>query len=107
MTYAFHSYGYEGINSLITEMHPLSLGPNTYASIILPVILILIVIYARHPLPLHWVLLFAGTSLMAFLAIRSIFLFLIAGLFPLASILHGLSLRKKQRNQLPGNGHGL
>lgn len=97
MTYAFHSYGYEGINSLITEMHPLSLGPNTYASIILPIILILIVIYARHPLPLHWVLLFAGTSLMAFLAIRSIFLFLIAGLFPLASILHGLSFEKKAK----------
>lgn len=97
MTYAFHSYGYEGINSLVTEMHPLSIGPNSYASVILPIILILIVIYARNPLPLHWVLLFAGTSLMAFLAIRSIFLFLIAGLFPLASILHGFSFKKKEK----------
>lgn len=97
MTYAFHSYGYEGINSLVTEMHPLSIGPNSYASVILPIILILIVIYARNPLPLHCVLLFAGTSLMAFLAIRSIFLFLIAGLFPLASILHGFSFKKKEK----------
>lgn len=103
MTYAFHSYGYEGINSLVTEMHPLSLGPNAYASIILPVILILIVLYARHPLPLHWVLLFAGTVLMSFLAIRSIFLFLIAGLFPLASILHGLSFEKKEKKPTTWN----
>lgn len=97
VTYAFHSYGYEGINSLVTEMHPLSLGPNTYASLILPIILILIVIYARNPLPLHCALLFAGTALMSFLAIRSIFLFLIAGLFPLASILHGFSFKKKEK----------
>ena len=76
-------------------MHPLSLGPNTYASIILPIILILIVIYARNPVPLHWVLLFAGTSLMAFLAIRSIFLFLIAGIFPLSFILHKVSFKRK------------
>lgn len=34
---------------------------------------------------------------MAFLAIRSIFLFLIAGLFPLASILHGFSFKKKRK----------
>lgn len=97
MTYAFHSYGYEGINSLVTEMHPLSIGPNSYASIILPIILILIVIYARNPLPLHWILLFAGTSFMSFLAIRSIFLFLIAGIFPLAYILHLHSFRRKSQ----------
>lgn len=97
MTYAFHSYGYSEINSLVIEMHPLSLGPNTYASIILPIILILIVIYARNPLPLHWVLLFAGTSLMAFLAIRSIFLFLIASIFPLAYILHHHSFKRNSQ----------
>lgn len=97
ITYAFHSYGYSEINSLVIEMHPLSLGPNTYASIILPIILILIVIYARNPLPLHWVLLFAGTSLMAFLAIRSIFLFLIASIFPLAYILHHHSFKRNSQ----------
>lgn len=96
MTYAFHSYGYEEINSLITEMRPLSLGSNSYASIILSIILMLTVIYARNPLPLHWILLFAGTAFMAFLAIRSIFLFLIAGLFPLAFILHRSSLKKTE-----------
>lgn len=97
MTYAFHSYGYEEINSLITEMQPLSLGSNSYASIILAIILMLTVIYARNPLPLHWILLFAGTAFMALLAIRSIFLFLIAGLFPLAYILHLHSFRRKSQ----------
>lgn len=96
MTYAFHSYGYEQINSLITEMRPLSLGSNSYSSIILSIILILTVIYARNPLPLHWILLFAGTAFMAFLAVRSIFLFLIAGLFPLAFILHRSSFKKAE-----------
>jgi hypothetical protein len=96
MTYAFHSYGYEEINSLITEMRPLSLGSNSYASIILSIILMLTVIYARNPLPLHWILLFAGTAFMALLAIRSIFLFLIAGLFPLAFILHRFSFKKTE-----------
>lgn len=94
MTYAFHSYGYEEINALITEMRPLSLGSNSYSSIILSIILILTVIYARNPLPLHWILLFAGTAFMAFLAVRSVFLFLIAGLFPLAFILHRSSFKK-------------
>jgi len=96
MTYAFHSYGYEEINALITEMRPLSLGSNSYSSIILSIILILTVIYARNPLPLHWILLFAGTAFMALLAIRSIFLFLIAGLFPLAFILHRSSFKKAE-----------
>lgn len=96
MTYAFHSYGYEEINALITEMRPLSLGSNSYSSIILSIILILTVIYARNPLPLHWILLFAGTAFMALLAIRSIFLFLIVGLFPLAFILHRSSFKKSK-----------
>ena len=96
MTYAFHSYGYEEINALITEMRPLSLGSNSYSSIILSIILILTVIYARNPLPLHWILLFAGTAFMAFLAVRSVFLFLIAGLFPLAFILHRSSFKKAE-----------
>lgn len=96
MTYAFHSYGYEEINALITERRPLSLGSNSYSSIILSIILILTVIYARNPLPLHWILLFAGTAFMAFLAVRSVFLFLIAGLFPLAFILHRSSFKKAE-----------
>lgn len=96
MTYAFHSYGYEEINALITEMRPLSLGSNSYSSIILSIILILTVIYARNPLPLHWILLFAGTAFMALLAVRSVFLFLIAGLFPLAFILHRSSFKKAE-----------
>lgn len=97
MTYAFQSYGYTNINSIVTEMHPLAIGTNTYASIILPIVIGLIIIYARNPLPLHWVLLFAGTAFMAFLAIRSIFLLLIAGTFPLAHILHQHSFKQKSQ----------
>lgn len=107
MTYAFQSYGYASINSIVTEMHPLAIGTNTYASIILPIVIGLIIIYARNPLPLHWVLLFAGTAFMAFLAIRSIFLLLIAGTFPLAHILHQHSFKQNRRPPLRGNGLGL
>lgn len=87
MTYAFHSYGYRDINNLVIEMHPLVIGLQSFTSVIVPVIILLTIVYARHPLPLRHILLFAGTGLMAMMAIRSIFLFLIAGIFPLASIL--------------------
>ena len=87
MTYAFHSYGYRDINNLVIEMHPLVIDLQSFTSVIVPVIILLTIVYARHPLPLRHILLFAGTGLMAMMAIRSIFLFLIAGIFPLASIL--------------------
>lgn len=88
MTYAFNSYGYKDINQLVSEMHPLSMDPGfPYLVIILVLLFFCTAIYARHSLPLRQQLLALGTGFMALQANRSSFLFLVAGLFPLADIL--------------------
>jgi hypothetical protein len=97
MTYAFNSYGYADINAVVTEMHPLTINFHSFTSIVIPVIILLTIIYAKNPLPIRYILLFSGTGFMALMAIRSIFLFLIAGIFPLASILQ----KHKVKSNLP------
>lgn len=95
MTYAFRSYGYHEINQLASEMHPLTLDFGTpYMVIILTLLFICTVCYARHSLPLRQQLLALGTGFMALQATRSSLLFLLAGLFPLAEILANHKFRK-------------
>lgn len=88
MTYAFKSYGYPEINSLVTEMHPLALN-FTYPFMAVDLLLLFFctAIYARHSLPLRQQLLALGTGFMALQANRSGMLFLLAGLFPMAEII--------------------
>ena len=86
MAYTIHSYGYKEINTAVTEMQPLALkGPMPSIGII--ILFCFTAIYARHKLPLRYLLLALGTGYMAASSIRSLFLFLVIGTLPLAYIL--------------------
>lgn len=102
MTYAFKSYGYPEINSLVTEMHPLTLNftyPYMTATLIL--LFFCTAIYARHSLPLRQQLLALGTGFMALQANRSTMLFLLAGLFPMAEIIASYQFKKTAPGSYP------
>ena len=86
MSYVFFSYGINVINKLVTEMHPVSLsGGNliVYNSILFLITFIILVFsvvknYKKHSI--HSILLILGLSLMAFINLRSIALFMVCAL---------------------------
>ena len=77
MMYTIHSYGYDEINLVVGEMK--ALGIRSFYGIPIAIMFILAIGYSRIKTPLHYILLSAGTALMAFMALRSIFLFLLFG----------------------------
>lgn len=93
MTYVFRSYGYDMISNSINEMSPITIRTilGKFCQILF---LLVIVIYARHKVAVRHLLITFGTMIMALSSIRSLYLFLAVGLYPLAYIYadwHGLS----------------
>ncbi|MGM9539685.1 hypothetical protein [Anaerovibrio sp.] len=82
MMYTVHSYGYDEINLVVGEMK--ALGIRSFYGMPIIIMFILAVGYSRIKTPLRYILLSAGTALMAFLALRSVFLFLLFGGMSLA-----------------------
>ena len=97
MTYAFKSYGYRDINTLVSEMHPLVLDfESPYMVILLALLFVCTAVYARHSIPIRQQLLALGTGFMSLQANRSCLLFLLAGVFPLARILAQYSFQPRK-----------
>lgn len=94
MTYTAHSYGYQEINAMVSEMKPLSL--HGFSGIPLLLLIGLFMYYARHRAPLRYFLLAFGTGILALSAIRGVFLFLLFGTLPLAYMLRNKYLVYRQ-----------
>ena len=94
MTYAFKSYGDPAINYIVDEMSPIQFN-DPDGKFIVASIVSLTFLFARHKVPIRYVLLFAGTSYMALSAIRSGFLFYLFSTFSLAFIFRGFKFSAK------------
>lgn len=95
MTYTYYSYGIAEINRYISEMDVLSIR----VLLGLPIFSMFAVtaVYSRNKVPLHYILLTAGTGLMSLLAIRSFFLYLLFGALGVAYVYHdwkGLEIQR-------------
>lgn len=85
MVYTLHSYGYAEINQHVQEMSPLSLHVSLLGICLLSMF-VLTAVYARRKMPLRYLLLAVGTGLMALMAVRSVFLYLLFGTLPLGYV---------------------
>lgn len=93
MTYTAHSYGVDLINSMISEMHPLTFN-NLLGKAAFFLMGFLIFMYSREKFPLRWPLLSLGMAILALSATRSFVLFLTIGLFPIAYYLRHWQAKK-------------
>ncbi|MGM9581099.1 MAG: hypothetical protein ACI3U2_07695 [Anaerovibrio sp.] len=84
ITYTYYSYGVLDIKILVAEMDTLSI----YDLFGIPFISMIIVtsIYSRNKVPLHYILLTAGTALMSMMAVRSLFLYFLFGFLGIAYV---------------------
>lgn len=103
MLYGIHSYGYKEINSMVGEMHPMFITFNGYVRIIMCLMFFTIIactqaIITRKNIALHYIFLSLGTGLMALMAYRSIFLFLLFGTLPLVKILQDIASPLKDKS---------
>lgn len=71
MTYTYYSYGIAEINRYIGEMDVLSI--RFWLGLPIFSMFAVTAVYSRNKVPLHYILLTAGTGLMSLLAIRSFF----------------------------------
>lgn len=83
MTYTSHSYGVSLINTMVTEMHPLTFD-NILGKIAFALMGFLIILFSKEKFPLHAVLLSLGMIVLALSANRSFSLFMTLGLVPAA-----------------------
>lgn len=88
MSYTTRSYGYTVINSLVGEMKPIEITTIFGKSMLLCIIL-LSICFMKRKTPLRYILLSIGTAYMALSATRSLFLFSLLGMFPLAYSFQG------------------
>ncbi|MCR5758504.1 MAG: hypothetical protein K6F95_11445 [Selenomonas sp.] len=85
MTYVFRSYGYDLISNYISEMHPITIRDG--AGKICEVLFFgVIVVYARHRIAIRHLAFTLGTMVLALSSFRSLYLFLVIGLYPLAYV---------------------
>ena len=90
MTYLFHSYGNEAVNAAIDEMRAPSWA-TPFGKALLILYTVLLLAYARAKMPLRYVLLVAGMSLLALMHMRSGFLFFLLATMPLGYCWRGWS----------------
>lgn len=83
MTYTSHSYGVSLINTMVTEMHPLTFD-NILGKIAFALMGFLMILFSKEKVPLHVVLLSLGMIVLALSASRSFSLFMTLGLIPVA-----------------------
>ena len=96
MTYTSRSYGYKLINRIVREMHP-SVVTNIFGKIMFFYTIFFSICYAKIKTPLRYVLLSLGTGYMALSSIRSMFLFVLLGLFPMAYIFRNMKIGQVKR----------
>lgn len=94
MLYGIHGYGYAEVSGYVTEMQPLAFI-NAVSGSALLLLFVLTVVYARGRLPLHYLLLAAGTGLMSLSALRSLFLFLLFGTLPLGILFRNFQIKQR------------
>jgi len=85
MTYVFRSYGYDMISNLVNEMQPITIR-SILGKFCEMLFFMVIFIYARHKVAVRYILLTLGTMVMAMSSLRSLYLFLAVGLYPLAYV---------------------
>lgn len=83
MTYTMHSYGVDTINTLVSEMHPITFN-NIFGKIGFVLLGLSILMYSKAKFPVRWILLSLGTAILMLSAVRSSDLFLLFGLMPVA-----------------------
>lgn len=83
MTYTSHSYGVSLINTMVTEMHPLTFD-NILGKIAFALMGFLMILFSKEKFPLHVVLLSLGMIVLALSASRSFSLFMTLGLIPIS-----------------------
>ncbi|WP_432647215.1 hypothetical protein [Mitsuokella sp.] len=98
MTYTSHSYGIDLINSMVSEMKPLTFN-NPLGKIAFCLMSFLIFMYSREKFPLRWPLLSLGMAILALSATRSFVLFLTIGFFPIAYYLRHWQIKNISNNQ--------
>ena len=85
MTYVFRSYGYDMISNYVNEMKPITV--RTLAGMLSELLFLFVIIaYVRHKIAIRHLLLTLGTMFMALSSFRSLYLFLVVGLYPLAFV---------------------
>lgn len=92
LSYTALSYSCPELRLAIVEVKSLGLDADlglALGSLFFFIYFLLTALYARHPQPLRYLLLAAGTGFLGLLSIRSLFLFLMLGTFPVARILAG------------------
>ena len=88
LTYGFKSYGNSFMSSKIEELNALNFH-NTLGKICILVIIITYILYFRNKdkkIPIRYYLLLFGTSILAFDAYKSFYLFTICSFYPIASL---------------------
>jgi hypothetical protein len=86
MSYVVRSYGVPEINAFVNEMQPLTVKVGA-AFPVAAVLMAVLFGVMQQRLPLRYVCFAIGTGYMAASALRSVFLFLLLGVFPLAYLL--------------------
>lgn len=85
MLYVFRSLDWYQL-SFISEIHPPTIH-SIFGKTLMLWSISMLVMYARKPAPLQYVLLTLGLTVMGFQAVRSLFLFFVLGTFPTAYLL--------------------
>lgn len=81
MTYTSHSYGVDLINTMVTEMHPMTFD-NSMSKIAFALMGLLMLLFGKERFPLRFVLISLGMIILALSATRSFSLFMVLGLIP-------------------------
>ena len=99
MTYTLNSYGSELINRIVSEMKPPAVT-DIFGKIMFFNTIFLSICYAKVKTPLRYVLLSLGTGYMALSSVRSVFLFVLLGLFPLAYIFRNIRFEQVEKTSI-------
>lgn len=84
MTYGFRSYGIPILRNLSNEMRPLWDTSFILAMFVVCIMALNLWLWKRYYIPLSYILLSLGTGFMALLSFRSLLLFLLFGMLPIA-----------------------
>lgn len=105
ITYLFKSYGIDEINNVVYEMHSVSINEITgkYLFIILLIIIFVYIFYRKGAYKIRYIFLTLGTTYLMLSSYRSIFLFAIGSIFPMAYYLKD-ALKDKQPDNVENNG---
>jgi hypothetical protein len=98
MLYLFNSYGYEQINSGVSEMNPVNIntGLGKIAIFCIAIVPVVYCSYKKGKIKLRYILLTLGTAYMTMSSYRNLYLFAICSYFPLAAYLRDIQPPSKK-----------